>query len=523
MPDDFATNPRYAGLRARQQRNRDKASGKKPVAPAKKAVAKPAPKAVAKPVAKPAAKPAAKPVAKPASQARPVTYVKTVVPAKTPAPVKPVNPAPKAPEPVYHQPTTPETKVVVEKPIYVPEPSVKPVEESKPVEQPQPVEQPKPVEEPKPTPAAAPVAAEATPVAPAAQPAAVAPQAVAAPTPVSSQTPSETQAPEQKPLPQEPDVGMLPPQGETKTDYRINHKRAGLIVIASFLILLGLGGVYFSFRLAGWLSNVAFIATAEGWLGSITITDYFREMMGYMGLACGASGVLAIFELVMVAIHGKKEHGKLVLASVGAWLSLLTLMADLGWSGWIIGTNLDALKSDVTSYQYFLKYDFIPMGLYLIAVVLVIIFLVKVARCSKDAKRIERGTPSPKTEASGAKDAPLEANANVEKIVGARSYFDGKPLQVVGIKLLVFFLSLISLTLAFPWLYCYESKWRCSHTVVEGYRLGFNGKGKELFWKWLSYLGLGLVTVLIYWLWVPSKLRRFQTAHTYLLRDPKGV
>jgi hypothetical protein len=500
MPNDFSTNPRYAGLRARQQRNRDKGSAKQPAAPLNNSGVSSSSKPAAKssPVAPKKAAPA--PVKAPIAQ--PVSPVN-----------KPVKPAPKAPEPVYHQPTTPETKVVVEKPIYVPEPSVTSVpEETK--------QEAKPIVQEAPAIALAPEAKVEPAPAPVAQPIEAAPSAapVAPSAPV---PPASAIAPERPPY-KDANVGIVP-EKPLAPDYRINHKRAGLIVIASFLILFGLAGLYFAFRLNQWFSDIEILATIEGYLGAITLKEYVVSMMSWMSLAIAVVGGLAIFDLVMVALHSKKEHGKLVFACIGGWLSVIVLMADLGWSGWVFGTNLDDIRASVTSLDYFKSYDFIPVCLYLIAVVLVIIFLVKAARCSHDAKRIERGTPSPKNEASGVKKQPLEAKANAEKIVGARSYFDGKPLHVIGIKLFVFFFTLLSLTLAFPWLYCYESRWRCSHTVVEGYRLGFDGRGKDLFWSWLSYLGLGLVTLLLYWLWVPSKLRRFQTAHTYLVRDPKGV
>ena len=57
------------------------------------------------------------------------------------------------------------------------------------------------------------------------------------------------------------------------------------------------------------------------------------------------------------------------------------------------------------------------------------------------------------------------------------SKFDGGFWQLVGWSLLGFLVCLITLGIAAPWVYCWIVGWRTNHTIIEGKRLQFNGKG----------------------------------------------
>jgi len=92
-----------------------------------------------------------------------------------------------------------------------------------------------------------------------------------------------------------------------------------------------------------------------------------------------------------------------------------------------------------------------------------------------------------------------------EKQVGG-SYFDGGFWALVGWSLLGFLVCLITLGIAFPWVYCWIVSWRTNHTVVDGKRLQFNGKGLSLLGHyilrgWLLGMILGPLTLGLYWIY----------------------
>lgn len=93
------------------------------------------------------------------------------------------------------------------------------------------------------------------------------------------------------------------------------------------------------------------------------------------------------------------------------------------------------------------------------------------------------------------------------------SYFDGGLLGLIGVNLASFFLSLITIGLAWPAIYCYKMRWIYRHTVVGGYRLKFNGKGSQLFGKFIVWMLLTIVTATIYAWWLPIKIRKWETKH----------
>lgn len=59
----------------------------------------------------------------------------------------------------------------------------------------------------------------------------------------------------------------------------------------------------------------------------------------------------------------------------------------------------------------------------------------------------------------------------------SESKFDGGLLGYIGINLASLLLFVITLTLATPWIICMRKRWHVNHTIVEGRRLNFTGKG----------------------------------------------
>ena len=89
-----------------------------------------------------------------------------------------------------------------------------------------------------------------------------------------------------------------------------------------------------------------------------------------------------------------------------------------------------------------------------------------------------------------------------KKAVRTDSYFDGGVLDLIGWRILAFFITAISLGIAAPWAKCMLYSYQIRHTVYNGKRLKFEGTGGDLFvnifkWVFFSIITLGLYTFVI--------------------------
>lgn len=100
--------------------------------------------------------------------------------------------------------------------------------------------------------------------------------------------------------------------------------------------------------------------------------------------------------------------------------------------------------------------------------------------------------------------------------VTPKSHFDGGLLGLIGVNLVVFFVSAITLGFAWPALWCFRLRWVYSHTVIGGNRLKFNGKGGQLFGKYLLWILLTIVTFSIYSWWIPIKYKKWEISHVVI-------
>ena len=95
------------------------------------------------------------------------------------------------------------------------------------------------------------------------------------------------------------------------------------------------------------------------------------------------------------------------------------------------------------------------------------------------------------------------------------SKFTGGVLGLIGISLLECLIIFVTLGIATPWATCVSERWKAEHTIIDGKQLVFDGKGKELFGKWILWLLLSVVTLGIYALWATIKLHAWLVAHTH--------
>lgn len=109
----------------------------------------------------------------------------------------------------------------------------------------------------------------------------------------------------------------------------------------------------------------------------------------------------------------------------------------------------------------------------------------------------------------------LEEKKDKRKENKTESYFDGKFIEYIGYKLLAIIITVASLTIAKPWADKLILDYKINHTVYNGKRLKFVGKGSSLFVERLKWILLTIVTLGIYSLWIPIKMERWVTSNIH--------
>lgn len=113
------------------------------------------------------------------------------------------------------------------------------------------------------------------------------------------------------------------------------------------------------------------------------------------------------------------------------------------------------------------------------------------------------------------KDIPKPAQEPLPKALEV-SYFDGSTWAYIGWWLLGALLTVATLGVGLAWAQCMFWRYRAKHTVVCGRRLTFDGTGLQLFENYLVWGVLTLITLGIYGLWVPFKVRSWYCGHLYM-------
>ena len=105
-----------------------------------------------------------------------------------------------------------------------------------------------------------------------------------------------------------------------------------------------------------------------------------------------------------------------------------------------------------------------------------------------------------------------------EKTLGS-SYFDGGLFGLICIGLLTGLLTIFTLGIALPWAVCIQQNWLCGHTVIDGRRLVFTGKGWDFLLELLKILGLCIITLGLYIFWANIAIYRWMTKNTHSTED----
>ena len=113
----------------------------------------------------------------------------------------------------------------------------------------------------------------------------------------------------------------------------------------------------------------------------------------------------------------------------------------------------------------------------------------------------------------------VEEKAIIPEATKENTYFDGKMGGWLGWTLLGCLVTTFTLGICFPIAYCWLRRWKVNHTVVNGYRLQFQGKGGKLIGRWILWMLLSIITIFIFALWIPTKLEKWSAARTVATFD----
>lgn len=143
-------------------------------------------------------------------------------------------------------------------------------------------------------------------------------------------------------------------------------------------------------------------------------------------------------------------------------------------------------------------------------------------------------------------------NNSQKVVVGTQSFWDGRLLTLIGVSLLAtliiaifagvgvgiafaiggfdgiengeitnattFALGIAAIVLFSVIGACWASiiciKWETNHTVISGRRLSFDGNTVNLLLNMIKWTFLSVITLGIYALWLPIKIKKWQIAHT---------
>lgn len=88
--------------------------------------------------------------------------------------------------------------------------------------------------------------------------------------------------------------------------------------------------------------------------------------------------------------------------------------------------------------------------------------------------------------------------------------FDGRAATFVGIWVVGIVVSVGTLGLGFPFALVLKERWRARHTLIEGRRLMFTGSAHHLFFRWVLWELLIVLTLGVYSLWVVPRMTRWR-------------
>ena len=97
-----------------------------------------------------------------------------------------------------------------------------------------------------------------------------------------------------------------------------------------------------------------------------------------------------------------------------------------------------------------------------------------------------------------------------------RSEFNGSAWGLIGLTLLLYFVTICTLGLGTAWAICKEKRWVADHTKMDGLYVVFDGRAIDLFWRLIAWTFFSVVTFGIYAFWAVIKFQKWSAENTHL-------
>ena len=88
--------------------------------------------------------------------------------------------------------------------------------------------------------------------------------------------------------------------------------------------------------------------------------------------------------------------------------------------------------------------------------------------------------------------------------------------EIGGLQIALIAVAAFLVLLGLAWAEIRFIKWETKHTVISGNRIKFNGNAFQLLGNCIKWTFLTIITVGIYALWLPIKVRKWKTQHMEL-------
>jgi uncharacterized membrane protein YjgN (DUF898 family) len=101
------------------------------------------------------------------------------------------------------------------------------------------------------------------------------------------------------------------------------------------------------------------------------------------------------------------------------------------------------------------------------------------------------------------------------KVFQQKSSFCGVTMDYVRVLILQALLLIFTLGLAMPWVICLWGKWYFDNMIIDGKQVVFAGGGKKLFWRYLAWSILTIITLGIWGFWMAVRILKWEADHIY--------
>ena len=95
------------------------------------------------------------------------------------------------------------------------------------------------------------------------------------------------------------------------------------------------------------------------------------------------------------------------------------------------------------------------------------------------------------------------------------SAFCGVTMDYVRILILQTILLIVTLGLAMPWVICLWGRWYYDNMIIDGKQVVFAGRGKKLFWRYILWSLLSVVTLGVWSFWMTVRILKWKAEYTY--------